>query len=142
MAKGSDSSDSIPTVWYPIVADPDRAISARLGILDPDELDPQGSSLAARSVLILGPDKKLKASILYPASTGRNFAEILRVIDSLQLTARYSVATPVDWSHGRPCMVLPTLSDASARDKLPKGFCTIPVPSGKPYLRLTPQPDL
>lgn len=129
-------------VSYPILCDPDRAIAVQMGMLDPDEKDSCGVPLSARAVLIIGPDKKLKASILYPASTGRNFAEILRVVDSLQLTAHHSVATPVDWKPGDPCMVLPALSDEEAREKLPKGFERIPVPSGKGYLRLTPQPDL
>ncbi|KAI5069579.1 hypothetical protein GOP47_0015880 [Adiantum capillus-veneris] len=129
-------------VSFPILCDPDRAIATQLGMLDPDEVDSSGVSLAARAVLIVGPDKKLKASILYPASTGRNFAEILRVIDSLQLTAHHSVATPVDWKHGDSCMVLPNFSDDEARRKFPKGFETIAVPSGKGYLRVTPQPDL
>ncbi|KAH7307810.1 hypothetical protein KP509_22G078700 [Ceratopteris richardii] len=110
-------------------------------MLDPDEIDPSGVPLAARAVLIVGPDKKLKASILYPASTGRSFSEILRVIDSLQLTSRHNVATPVDWKQGDPCMVLPTLSDDEAKTMFPKGFETVAVPSGKGYLRVTPQPD-
>jgi alkyl hydroperoxide reductase subunit AhpC len=89
-----------------------------------------------RSVFVIGPDKKIKLTITYPASTGRNFNEILRVIDSLQLTANYSVATPVNWVEGDEVVIAPHISDADATTKFPKGFKTI-----KPYLRLTPQPN-
>ena len=90
-----------------------------------------------RSVFIIGPDKKLKLSLTYPPSTGRNFDEILRVIDSLQLTAHNSVATPVNWKYGEDVIILPSVSDADAEKKFPKGFRKI-----KPYLRYTPQPNL
>jgi alkyl hydroperoxide reductase subunit AhpC len=89
-----------------------------------------------RSVFVIGPDKKIKLTITYPASTGRNFNEILRVIDSLQLTANYSVATPVNWQEGEDVVIAPAISDADAEIKFPKGFKRI-----KPYLRLTPQPN-
>lgn len=130
------------TVTYPIVADPNREVALKYGMLDPAEKDSAGVPLTARAVFVVGPDKTLKLSILYPATTGRNFTEILRVLDSLQLTASYSVATPVDWKAGEKCMVLPSLSDAAAMEKFPKGFETVAVPSGKAYIRLTPQPDL
>ncbi len=94
------------------------------------------ATFTVRSVFIVGPDKKLKLSLTYPASTGRNFDEILRVIDSLQLTANHSVATPVNWKDGDDVIVVPSLSDDDARKKFPKGFKTI-----KPYLRVTPQPN-
>eukprot|EP00252_Welwitschia_mirabilis_P016076 TRINITY_DN35563_c0_g1_i1.p1 TRINITY_DN35563_c0_g1~~TRINITY_DN35563_c0_g1_i1.p1 ORF type:complete len:223 (+),score=24.58 TRINITY_DN35563_c0_g1_i1:112-780(+) len=129
------------SVTYPIVADPGRSIAVSYGMLDPDEKDSQGTPLTARAVFIIGPDKRLKLSILYPATTGRNFAEILRVLDSLQLTANYKVATPSDWKQGEDCMVLPNLSNSEAQQVFPKGFKMVPLPSGKDYLRLTPQPD-
>jgi len=89
-----------------------------------------------RSVFVIGPDKKIKLTITYPASTGRNFLEILRVIDSLQLTAGHKVATPANWKDGEDCIVVPALSDADAMKLFPKGFRKI-----KPYLRYTPQPN-
>lgn len=106
------------TVFYPIIADPHRDIAVKYGMLDPDEKDKAGIPLTARAVFVIGPDKRLKLSILYPATTGRNFGEVLRVIDSLQLTANHSVATPVDWKHGDHCMVVPTLSDEDAHAKV------------------------
>lgn len=128
-------------VGYPILADPDREVAVRWGMLDPDEVDNSGVPLTARAVFVVGPDLKLKLSILYPATTGRNFEEVLRVLDSLQLTANYSVATPVNWRNGSACMVLPTLTDELAKEKFPKGFETATLPSQKKYIRLTPQPD-
>ncbi|KAL3677722.1 hypothetical protein R1sor_020678 [Riccia sorocarpa] len=129
-------------VTYPIISDPKRELAVKFGMLDPDEIDSAGIPLTARAVYIFGPDKKLKLSILYPATTGRNFNEVLRVIDSLQLTATHSVATPVNWNRGDKCMVVPSLSNEAAKEKFPKGFETVEVPSGKQYIRLTPQPDL
>jgi 1-Cys peroxiredoxin 6 len=129
-------------VGYPILADPKRELAVKFGMLDPDEIDSKGVPLTARAVYVIGPDKKLKLSILYPATTGRNFNEVLRVIDSLQLTANYSVATPVNWQQGDKCMVVPSLSNEAAKEKFPKGFDTVEVPSGKSYIRLTPQPNL
>jgi alkyl hydroperoxide reductase subunit AhpC len=93
-------------------------------------------TFTVRSVYVVGPDKKVKLTITYPASTGRNFDEILRVIDSLQLTSKYSVATPVNWKNGDDCIIVPSISDEDAKAKFPAGFKTI-----KPYLRITPQPD-
>ncbi|CAG5119762.1 unnamed protein product [Candidula unifasciata] len=124
---------------YPIIADEKRELAVQLGMIDPDEIDKQGLPLTARAVFIIGPDKKLKLSILYPATTGRNFDEILRVIDSLQLTATKKVATPVDWKSGKECMVLPTVSNEEAKTLFPN-MKTVQLPSGKEYLRLTPQP--
>ncbi|GJP51115.1 hypothetical protein CLOM_g10282 [Closterium sp. NIES-68] len=129
-------------VTYPIIADPSRDIAVRLGMLDAVAKDAAGLPLTARAVFVIGPDKTLKLSILYPATTGRNFHEILRVIDSLQLTAQYSVATPVDWKHGDDVIVAPSVSNEAATEKFPKGFKTVDLPSGKSYLRTTPQPDL
>lgn len=128
-------------VDYPIIADHNREIATLYGGLDPDEKDKAGIPLSARAVFVVGPDKKLKLSILYPATTGRNFTEILRVIDSLQLTATQSVATPVNWKQGEDVVVVPGLTDDQANAKFPKGFKKAELPSGKGYLRLTPQPD-
>jgi alkyl hydroperoxide reductase subunit AhpC len=88
-----------------------------------------------RTVYVIGPDKKVKAMVTYPASTGRNFDEILRLVDSCQLTAKYSVATPVNWKHGEDCIIVPALSDEQAKEKFPGGWKTL-----KPYLRIVPQP--
>ena len=118
---------------YPIIADPKRKVAELYDMLDPTS----ANNLTARSVYVIGADKKIKLMLTYPASTGRNFNEILRAIDSVQLTANYSVATPVDWQHGEDCIVVPSLSDADAEKRFPKGFQTV-----KPYLRLTPQPNL
>lgn len=124
---------------FPIIADPDRTLAVKFGMLDPDEIDAKGIPLPARAVFVVGPDKKLKLSILYPATTGRNFDEIIRVIDSLQLTATKRVATPVDWKAGDKCMVLPNIPPAEAKKLFPDHE-TVTLPSGKSYLRLTPQP--
>lgn len=128
-------------VTYPIIADPQRELAVQLGMLDPDEKDGKGMPLTCRAVFIIGPDKKLKLSILYPATTGRNFDEILRVIDSLKLTAEKKVATPVDWKHGSECMVIPSLSTDEAKKLFPAGVRVQPVASGKQYLRFTPDPS-
>lgn len=125
------------TLPYPIIADHNRELSVELGMLDPDERDSQGMALTARCVFVIGPDKKLKLSILYPATTGRNFDELLRVIDSLQLTAKKKVATPVDWKPGEKVMVIPSLSDEEAKALFPKGVTKKELPSGKGYLRFT-----
>jgi len=122
---------------FPIIADDKRELSVKLGMLDPDEIDKDGMPLTARCVFVIGPDKRLKLSILYPATTGRNFDELLRVIDSLQLTAQKKVATPVDWKPGDKVMVIPSLSDAEAAALFPNGVTTKEMPSGKKYLRFT-----
>jgi len=122
---------------YPIIADPKRTIAKSLGMIDPDELDTTGMPLTCRAVFVIGPDRRLKLSILYPATTGRNFAEILRAIDSLHLTARQKVATPVDWQQGDKAMVIPSLSAADAKALFPNMEVRA-VPSGKEYLRFTP----
>jgi alkyl hydroperoxide reductase subunit AhpC len=120
------------TVNYPIIADPDRKVANLYDMIHPNALD----NLTVRSVFVIGPDKKVKLMLTYPASTGRNFDELLRVIDSLQLTAQYSVATPADWKQGQDCIIATSVSDEDAKKKFPKGFKTI-----KPYLRVTPQPN-
>ena len=117
---------------FPLIADPDREVANLYDMIHPNALD----NLTVRSVFVIGPDKKIKLMLTYPASTGRNFEELLRVIDSLQLTAQHSVATPANWKDGEDCIVVPALSDEEAREKFPKGFTVI-----KPYLRTTPQPN-
>ena len=120
------------TVGYPIIADPDKKVANLYDMIHPNALD----NLTIRSVFIIGPDKKVKLMITYPASTGRNFDEILRVLDSLQLTANYQVATPVDWKDGDDCVVVPAIKTEDIPAKFPKGHKVI-----KPYLRMTPQPN-
>jgi thioredoxin-dependent peroxiredoxin len=121
------------TVNFPIIADPDFKVAKLYDAIHPEVSD----KFTVRSVYIIGPDKKLKLSLTYPASTGRNFDEILRVIDSLQLTAKYSVATPADWKHGEDVVVSPAIKTEDIAAKFPKGHRVI-----KPYLRTTPQPNL
>jgi len=120
---------------YPLIADESRDLATLLGMLDPDEKDAAGLPLTCRSLFFIGPDKKLKASILYPASTGRSFDEVLRVIDSLQLTVKHKVATPADWKPGCQCMVLPNLTAEEVKQHFPGGVNVVDMPSGKPYLR-------
>ena len=121
------------SVNYPIIADPEKKVSEMYDMIHPNALN----NLTVRSVFIIGPDKTVKLTLTYPASTGRNFDEILRVIDSLQLTANYQVATPVDWKHGDDCVVVPAIKTEDIPAKFPKGHKVI-----MPYLRTTPQPDL
>jgi alkyl hydroperoxide reductase subunit AhpC len=120
-------------VNYPIIADPTLEVSKLYGFIHPNASD----KFTVRSVVIIGPDKKVKLLITYPASTGRNFTEILRVVDSLQLTANYSVATPADWKQGDDVVVIPAIKTEDIAAKFPKGFTEI-----KPYLRTTPQPNI
>lgn len=120
------------TMNFPLIADPDKAVASMYDMIHPNEDD----KATVRSVFVIGPDKKVKLTLTYPASTGRNFAEILRVIDSLQLTAYHQVATPVNWEDGEDCIIVPAVTDEEATEKFPKGFTTI-----KPYLRYTPQPN-
>jgi len=132
-----DASSAFP---YPIIDDKTRHIAHMLGMIDPEELDSAGVPLTARACFIIGPDKKLKLSFLYPATTGRNFDEILRVVDSLQLCAKHKVATPVDWVPGGTCMIQPGVSEEEANKSFTKGHKVVELPSGKHYLRETPQP--
>lgn len=120
-------------VNYPIIADPTFEVSKLYDFVHPNASD----KFTVRSVVIIDPDKKVKLLITYPASTGRNFTEILRVIDSLQLTANYSVATPANWKHGEDVVVIPSIKTEDIATKFPKGFIEI-----KPYLRTTPQPNI
>ncbi|CAE7277655.1 unnamed protein product [Symbiodinium microadriaticum] len=121
------------TVNFPIIADPDKVVSNAYDMIHPGD----SATMTVRSVFFIGADKKIKAMITYPASTGRNFAEILRVIDSLQLTANFSVATPADWVHGEDVVIVPAITDEEIPTKFPKGHTKI-----KPYLRTTPQPNI
>lgn len=121
------------TVDFPIIADADFTVSNLYGFVHPNASD----KFTVRSVVIIGTDKKVKLLITYPASTGRNFEEILRVIDSLQLTANHSVATPANWKHGEDVVIAPAIATEDIPNKFPKGFKLI-----KPYLRITPQPNL
>jgi thioredoxin-dependent peroxiredoxin len=119
-------------VDFPIIADEDRKVAELYDMIHPNA----SATATVRSLYIIGPDKTLKLYITYPASTGRNFLEILRVIDSLQLTANYSVATPANWEEGEDVIVVPSISTEDAVKKFPKGVKVI-----KPYLRYTPQPN-
>ena len=121
------------SVDFPIIADEDKTVANLYGMLHPNA----SATATVRSLFVIGPDKKIKLMIVYPASTGRNFIEVLRVIDSLQLTANYSVATPADWKEGEDVIVVPAVSTEDAIKKFPKGVKII-----KPYLRYTPQPNL
>ncbi len=120
------------SVEFPIIADQDKSIANQYGMIHPNASE----TFTVRSLFIIGPDKKVKLMITYPASTGRNFHEVLRVIDSLQLTAQYSVATPADWKEGEDVIVVPAVSTEDAIQKFPKGVTVV-----KPYLRYTPQPN-
>ena len=120
------------TVGFPIIGDADKSIANTYGMIHPNASE----TFTVRSLFIIGPDKKVKLMITYPASTGRNFHEVLRVIDSLQLTANYSVATPADWKDGEDVIVVPAVSTEVALEKFPKGLNIV-----KPYLRYTPQPN-
>ncbi|NEP15521.1 MAG: peroxiredoxin [Leptolyngbya sp. SIO4C1] len=122
------------TVNYPILADSDKKVSELYGMIHPNSST--GNTLTVRSVFVIDPDKKLRLSITYPASTGRNFDELLRVIDSLQLTEYHKVATPANWQDGDDCVVVPSISTEEAKQKFPKGVTEV-----KPYLRMTPQPN-
>ncbi|MGG6264240.1 peroxiredoxin [Leptolyngbya sp. AN03gr2] len=118
---------------YPILADPDRKVSNLYDMIHPNA----NNTLTVRSVFIIDPSKKLRLTLTYPASTGRNFDELLRVIDSLQLTDNYSVATPANWKDGEDCVIVPSIQDPEElKQKFPKGYEAV-----KPYLRMTPQPN-
>lgn len=119
-------------VNFPMIADPDRTVAVLYDMIHPNAYD----MATVRSVFIIGPDHRVKLLLAYPASTGRNFKEVLRALDSLQLTANYAVATPADWQDGDDVIVLGRLSDDAARARFPKGFI-----AKKPYLRMTPQPN-
>lgn len=117
---------------FPIIADPDKTVANLYDMIHPKADD----TATVRSVFVVGPDKKIKLTLTYPASTGRNFLELLRVIDSLQLTAKYKVATPANWEDGQDCIIVTAVKDAEVPALFPKGSRTV-----KPYLRYTPQPN-
>ncbi|CCH52814.1 Peroxidase [Fibrisoma limi BUZ 3] len=119
-------------VNFPIIADADRNVATLYDMIHPNASEKS----TVRSVFVIGPDKKIKLTLTYPASTGRNFNELLRVIDSLQLTANYQVATPADWEEGQDVIVTPAVSNDQLEEKFPKGVTFV-----KPYLRVTPQPN-
>ena len=121
------------TVNFPIIADEDKNVAELYDMIHPNAL----SNLTVRSVFVIAPDKTIKLIITYPASTGRNFDELLRVIDSLQLTAYHKVATPANWNNGDDCVIVPAVATEQIAENFPKGYTEV-----KPYLRLTPQPNL
>lgn len=120
------------TVDFPIIADEDRKVAELYGMIHPNA----SATATVRSLFVIGPDKTIKLTLTYPASTGRNFHEVLRVIDSLQLTSKHSLATPADWKQGEDAIVVPAVSTEDAMKKFPKGVKVV-----KPYLRYTPIPD-
>lgn len=117
---------------FPLIADENRKVAQLYDMIHPN----MAENTTVRTVFVIGPDKKVKLTLTYPPATGRNFMEILRAIDSLQLTHNYSVATPADWKQGEDVVISPSISDEDAKDKFPRGFETV-----RPYLRVTPQPD-
>lgn len=119
-------------VQFPIIGDEDKSVANAYGMIHPNASE----TTTVRSLFVIGPDKKIKLTITYPASTGRNFIEVLRVIDSLQLTANYSVATPADWKEGEDVIVVNSITTEDAEKRFPKGVKVV-----KPYLRYTPQPN-
>jgi alkyl hydroperoxide reductase subunit AhpC len=120
------------TVNFPMIGDADKKVSDLYGMIHPNASD----TMTVRSVFVVGPDHKVKLTLTYPASTGRNFTELLRVIDSLQLTSAHAVATPADWKQGEDVIITTAVSDEDAKKRFPKGFT-----AKKPYLRVTPQPN-
>jgi len=125
----------VDEISYPIIADDSRKIAELYDMLDQTNITNDGLPLTVRSVFVIGPDRQIKLMLTYPASTGRNFDELLRCIDSLQLTADYKVATPVNWKHGQDCVVVPSVSTDQAKKMFDKGITVV-----KPYLRMTPDP--
>jgi alkyl hydroperoxide reductase subunit AhpC len=120
------------TMNFPIIADPEKKVAMLYDMIHPNVDD----TFTVRSVFVIGPDKKVKLTLTYPASTGRNFLELLRVVDSLQLTAKHKVATPANWADGEDCIIVTSVKDAEIPGMFPKGHRTV-----KPYLRYTPQPN-
>ena len=135
-----DTSDTIRKIQYPMIGDPELKVAKLYGMLPAESGDSSEGrtpmdNATVRNVFVIGPDKKIKLIIVYPMSTGRNFDEVLRVIDSLQLTATHKVATPVNWQNGDDCIIVPAVSDEEAKKAFPNGWKTL-----KPYLRVVKQP--
>ncbi|KAG6597588.1 1-Cys peroxiredoxin A [Cucurbita pepo subsp. pepo] len=122
-------------VTYPILADPKGELIKELNMVDPDEKDSSGRAVPSRALHIIGPDKKVKLSFLYPASTGRNMDEVVRVLESLQKAAKHKVCTPVNWKPGEACVIPPNVTNDQAKQMFPQGFETVDLPSKKGYLR-------
>jgi alkyl hydroperoxide reductase subunit AhpC len=130
--KGDIAETQGASLNFPLIADEDRKVADAYDMIHPNAND----TLTVRSVFVIGPDKKVKLTLTYPASTGRNVDEIIRVLDSLQLTADYKVATPVNWTDGQDVIIVTAVTDDEAKERFPKGFTSV-----KPYLRTTPQPN-
>jgi alkyl hydroperoxide reductase subunit AhpC len=130
--KGDIAETQGTALNFPLIADEDRKVADAYDMIHPNAND----TLTVRSVFVIGPDKKVKLTLTYPASTGRNVDEIIRVLDSLQLTADFKVATPANWKDGDDVIIVPAVSDDEAKERFPKGFTAV-----KPYLRTTPQPN-
>ncbi|KAL6959366.1 1-Cys peroxiredoxin [Sarracenia purpurea var. burkii] len=124
-------------VSYPIIADPSRELIEKLNMVDPEQKDTEGNPVPSRALHIVGPDKKIKLSFLYPATTGRNLDEVLRVVDALHKSAKHKVATPVNWKLGEAVVISPTVSNEEAKEMFPKGYKSTELPSKKDYLRFT-----
>ncbi|KAL7104718.1 hypothetical protein ACP275_07G001100 [Erythranthe tilingii] len=124
-------------VTYPIAADPHRHFIKQLNMVDPDEKDSSGNQVPSRALHIVGRDKKIKLSFLYPATTGRNMDEVLRVLDSLQRASQHKIATPANWKPGEPVVISPSVSNEEAKQMFPQGYNTAHLPSQKDYLRFT-----
>ncbi|KAG9459909.1 hypothetical protein H6P81_004417 [Aristolochia fimbriata] len=122
-------------VNYPIIADPERHVMKQLNMVDPDEKDSDGRALPSRALHMVGPDKTIRLSFLYPATTGRNMDEVVRVLDSLQKSSKHKVATPANWKPGERVVISPSVSDEEAKKMFPQGFETVSLPSQKGYLR-------
>ncbi|XAR49744.1 Peroxiredoxin [Bertholletia excelsa] len=123
-------------VKYPIIADPRRELIKQLNMVDPEK-DSEGNQTPSRALHIVGPDNKIRLSFLYPATTGRNMDEVVRVVDSLQMAAKHKVATPANWKQGEPVVISPSVSNEQAEEVFPQGYKTVDLPSGKDYLRFT-----
>lgn len=134
-AQDISDTQGVAEITYPIVADASRKISEQYGMLDQTNINDEGLPLTVRAVYVIDPNKKVRLTVVYPASTGRNFNELIRVIDSLQLTDHHQVATPANWQNGEDCVVVPSLSNEEAEAKFKKGVNVV-----RPYLRMTPDP--
>ncbi|MCO5548268.1 hypothetical protein L7F22_022909 [Adiantum nelumboides] len=134
--KDIEAFNSGVKISYPILEDPNREITSQLNMVDPDEKDEKGRPLPSRALHIIGPEKTIKLSFLYPGTTGRNFDEVLRCLDSLLLAAKKKIATPANWKPGEPVLISPSVTDEEAK-KMFKSFDKVDLPSGKGYIRFT-----